>query len=150
MATTDKYVLGTIATLLSTELNSLANNTNCTLGGVFNNTQAGGGRDGYTLCDVEGLCTFAPNPQANTGVRMRFLETADGPNYEDVASTVTPSRLPNVVLPVTSGQTGTRVNRQVLLPWGNFKPLARNDGTGQSMAASGNTIKIRPATTQEV
>jgi hypothetical protein len=55
-----------------------------------------------------------------------------------------------VVLPVTTGQTGTRVVRRVVCPWGNWKPVAKNDGTGQSLAASGNTIKIRPVTPEGI
>jgi hypothetical protein len=150
MATVEKLLLGTQATLLSTELNSLAANTNTAAGAAFNNTVGGGGGDGYTLCDVELNCTFAANPNANTGVSLWFLSTEDGTNYEDGSATVTPGRAPDCVFPVTAGQAATRCIRRVMLPWGNFKPLARNDGTGQAMAASGNTVKVRPCTPEAV
>jgi hypothetical protein len=146
---TEKYLLGSQATLLSTELNSLANNGTA-LGSAFNNTVAGGGGDGYTLCDVELVVTYGVAPTASTGVSLWFLSTQDGTNYEDGDNSTTPGRVPDVVFPLRAVTTAQRINRRVALPWGNFKPLAKNDGTGQAMAASGNTIKIRPVTPQVV
>jgi hypothetical protein len=149
-AVVEKILLGSQATLLSTELNSLATNTNSAAGSAYNNTIGGGAGDGYTLCDVELSCTFGANPTANTGISLWFLSTQDGTNYEDGSATVTPGRPPDVVLPVTAGQTGTRTIRRAMLPWGNFKALARNDGTGQTTAASGGTIKVRPVTPEAI
>jgi hypothetical protein len=37
-----------------------------------------------------------------------------------------------------------------VVPPGNFYALLKNDGTGQSFAASGNTLKMRPLTLQSV
>jgi hypothetical protein len=149
MAVVEKFLLGSQATLLSTELNSLANNGTA-IGSAYNNTVGGGGGDGYTLCDVELVATYGSAPTANTGVSLWFLMTEDGTNYEDGDNSTTPGRLADAVFPLRAVTTAQRIIRRVLLPWGNFKPLVKNDGTGQAMAASANTVKIRPATGEGV
>ncbi len=62
MATTQEFALGTVTTLLSTELNSLASSAGLTAGaissvggasGLFNNVTGGGGLGGYTLGQFE-------------------------------------------------------------------------------------------------
>ena len=148
MATTAKYLLGSQTTLATTALNSLANNAlvACT---VFDNTVGQTG-DGYTLCDVELVCTFGTNPTANTGVALWFLTTQDGTNYEDGSASLTPGRMPDCVFPVTVSTNAQRIIRRVLLPWGKLTPLLKNDGTGQAFAASANTLKIRPVAEQMV
>jgi hypothetical protein len=148
MATTEKYLLGSQSTLLSTELNSLANNA-LALGSAYDNTVGQAG-DGYTLCDVELVVTYGTAPTAGTGVTLWLLGTQDGTNYEDGGTSVTPGRLPEAVFPLLAVTTAQRIIRRVWLPWGKFKPLAKNDGTGQAMAASGNTLKVRPVARQGV
>ena len=152
MPTTEKYaVAGSWTTVLSTELNSLANNSNAVssvLGGtgVFDNTQGGVG-DGYTLCEIEYSFSFAVAPTANTAVVLYFLKRlSDGSSYSDGSSSVTPVGAYSITLPlraVTGQQTDVR---HAWLPMGVMKFLARNDGTGQALASSGNTVKIRPTT----
>lgn len=141
MSTTTTNLQGTVQTVLSTELNSLANNA-LTLGAAITPTSAG-----YLLAAVELVATFGSAPTANTGVSLWFLTDPDGTNYEDGGSGVTPARTPDVVLPVRAVTTAQRVvRRDILLPPGTFKALILNDGTGAAMAASGNTVKIRPYT----
>ncbi|MDB5937254.1 MAG: hypothetical protein JWQ01_4598 [Massilia sp.] len=154
MPTVEKLLLGSQATLLTTELNTLANNgtaISTVLGGtgVYDNTigQAG---DGYTLCDVELVVTYGVAPTANTGVSFWFLLAEDGANYEDGDASTTPGRLPDIVFPLRAVTTAQRITRRAMMPWGKWKSLAKNDGTGQAMAASGNTIKIRPVTPEGV
>lgn len=148
MATTELWLLGTQTTLLTTELNALVSN-GLALGAAFNNTQGQTG-GGYTLCDVELVVTYGTAPTANTGVSVWFLGTQDGTNYEDGDTGTTPGRLPDVVFPLRAVTTAQRILRRVLMPWGLFKPLAKNDGTGQAMAATGNTLKIRVVAYQGV
>lgn len=142
----EKYKLGSVATLMSTELNSLATNTAAVASSAFNNVQGGGGGDGYTLCDLELVVTFGTNPAASTGISVWFLGQPDGTNYEDGSSSVTPARLPDAVFPVRAVTTAQRIVRRIAIPPGTWKALALNDGTGQALAATGNTLKIRPAT----
>lgn len=149
-AVVEKYLLGTYASLATTELNSLANNAAAAAGSAYNNVIGGGGGDGYTLCDLELQVTFGTNPTANTGVTVWLLGSADGTNYEDGSSSVTPARLPDAVFPVRAVTTAQRINRRVWCPWGLFKALVRNDGTGQAFAATGNILSIRPVTREAV
>lgn len=146
-----KYKLGSQASLLTTELNSLTNNS-AALSAAYNNTQGGGSGDGYVLADLELSVTYGTAPTANTVCSVWFLQTQDGTNYEDGSNTgpIIPGRMPDVVFPLRNVNTAQRIIRTVTIPQGNFKVLLRNDGTGQSMAASGNTLKIRPATYENV
>lgn len=148
MATTEKYLLGSVGTLLSTELNSLANNA-LALSAAYDNTQGQTG-DGYTLCDLELSVTYGTAPSANTAVAIWFLTSQDGTNYEDGSASVTPSRVADVTIPLRAVTTAQLIIRRTWLPWGKFKVLLKNDGTGQAMAASGNTLKIRPVALQGV
>jgi hypothetical protein len=143
--TTEKYALGSQATLLSTGLNSLANNA-LALSSAFNNVEGGGGGDGYTLCDLELLVTFPVAPTANTAVVVWLLGSQDGTNYEDGDASTTPARLPDAVFPVRAVTSAQRIIRRIWLPWGLMKALLKSDGTGQSFASSGNTLSIRPVT----
>jgi hypothetical protein len=144
-------VVGTATTVLSTQLNSLANNAVTVASATYNNLPTGGQGDGALLCDIEGVFTFGAQPTAGTAILVWFLKSVDGTNFENTpTATVSLGRLPNVVLPVTSGHPGTRVTVETKCPVGLFQLVAKNDGTGQSLAASGNTIKLLPFTTQWV
>lgn len=148
MPTVTKFLLGSATTLLSTGLNSLANNA-LVAGTVYDNTVGQTG-DGYTLCDVELVVTYGSAPTANTGVSVWFLANLDSTNYEDGDASTTPARAPDLVFPLRAVTTAQRVIRRASLPWGLIKVLLKNDGTGQTMAASGNTLKIRPVTFEGV
>jgi hypothetical protein len=148
VATIEKWLLGSQTTLLSTGLNSLANNS-LAISGAFDNTVGQTG-DGYVLCDVELLVTYGSAPTANTGVSVWFLGSQDGSNYEDGDASTTPGRIPDLVFPLRAVTTAQRIIRRVPLPWGLLKALLKNDGTGQAMAASGNTLKVRPVTREAV
>src|SRR5690348_9378840 len=104
MSTTEKYTLGTIATLLDTGLNTLANN-GLALSSAYNNAQGGGSGDGYTLCDLELVVTFGTGPTSGQ-VSVWALGAPDGTNYEDGSDgTTTPGRQPDYVFPVRSVTT---------------------------------------------
>lgn len=148
MPTTEKYLLGSQTTLISTGFNSLANNS-LAISSTFDNTQGAAG-DGYVLCDLELVVTYGTSPTAGTGVSVWFLQTQDGTNYEDGGTSTTPARSPDVVFPLLATTSAQRIIRRASLPQGAVKALAKNDGTGQAMAASGNTLKIRPVTRQGV
>jgi hypothetical protein len=131
--------------LLSTELNSLANNTNCTPSSALNNIQGESGKEGYPRGKVELLlAAYSGTPTANTGVSVWFLRAPDGTNYEDGSSSVTPARPPDVFIPVRAVASGPqRVVKECWFPVGLFKALARNEGTGISFASSGNTLRAK-------
>jgi hypothetical protein len=145
MATTQKWARGTADTAMSSELNTLANNSNAVKGSAVALTTSG-----YALGEVELVVTFGSTPTANTSVSVWFLREIDGTNYEDGGASVTPARNPDVVLPIRATTNAQRIIKQCVLPPGDFKPLVRNEGTGQAFASSGNTLKIRPLTLQSV
>lgn len=148
-AQTTKYLLGSQATCLSTGLNSLANNS-LAISAAYDNTAASAEGDGYILADFELVVTYGTAPTANTGCSLWILLTQDGTNYEDGGTSLTPARVPDLVLPLRAVTTEQRIIKRVILPQGIFKILLKNDGTGQAMAATGNTVKIRPTTYQVV
>ena len=145
MATTQKWARGTADTLLSTELNSVANNTNAVKSSAVTLTT-----ESYVIAEAELRVQFGGTPTANTSISVWFLREIDGTNFEDGSASITPARNPDVVIPVRATSNAQRIIKSCVLPPGSFIPLIRNDGTGQSLAASGNTLKVRPVTLQSV
>jgi hypothetical protein len=139
---TVKDTRGTATTVLSTGLNSLANNALVASSAITLST----GEPGYQRCEAELVVTYGTAPAANTACVVWLLREIDGTNYEDGSSTVTPSRNPDLVFPLRAVTTAQRIVVTGDLPPGSFVALLRNDGTGQAMASSGNTLKLRPLT----
>jgi hypothetical protein len=140
----ERYRRGTIATLFSTDLNSLANNSNVLAAADYDNTP--GTDTGYTMAEVELVVSFGTAPTVGTGISVWWLQKPDGTNAEDGGTSVTPARPPDVVVPVRAVTGAQRIVVDAGIPPGPFRPLLRNEGTGQAFAASGNTLKIRPFT----
>lgn len=140
---TVKNTRGTLTEAIATaSLNSMANNTNV-LGSAISFTT---GEPGYRVCEAELLVTFATNPTANTSFCCWLLREVDGTNYEDGGTSVTPTRPPDLIFTVRAVTTAQRMIAVCDLPPGSVRALLRNDGTGQAIASSGNTLKIRPLT----
>lgn len=139
MATIELSAYGTIATALSTELNSLASGSSAITAALDNGT------DKSIWDDLELVVTFGTAPALNAPVEVYLVPSVDGTNYVDGSSTVLPS--PNLLVGtflVRAVTTAQRVAiRKIELPPGLFKYLVRNQA-GQAMAASGNTLKRRP------
>lgn len=149
MATVVKQNLyDTIVSAMTTELNSLANNAR--------NISSALGSDATTAAslyaDFELSWTQGVAPTAGTGFDLYLVRSADGTNYADGSSSIAPSLNSYVgtfwVRAVTTAQRD--VIPDVRLPPGLFKTILVNNGTGQSMAASGNTLKYRPHNLQNV
>lgn len=141
MATTITQVSGSISTLHSTDLNSLANNAL-----VLSSAYSSSG--GYLMAEIELVVTFAGSPTVGTGVSIWFLRVPDATNYEDGGTSLTPARPADVTIPVEVTASAQRITKRCLIPPGTFKSLLKNDGTGQAMTSSGNTVKILPFTYQ--
>lgn len=125
-----------VTTLLSTGLNSLANNS-LAISGAF--TPSAKQRRAKLQLDV----TYGTNPTAGTGCSIWFIQSTDGGStYEDGDASTTPAKAPSVVLPVRVTTSAQKIIRECVIPAGTCKVLLKNDGTGQAMAASGNTLKI--------
>ncbi len=155
MATTQEYLLGSVVTLMSTELNSLASSAAPSAGavssvggtsGLFNNTAGGGGLGGYTRGRFE-LELAAPGGTltAGTAAYIWLISTVDGTNYEDGSASVIPARLADVIIPVRAVSTTQRIMVIADLPPGNwFVVLGQN--TGQTWGSTLNTLKVVPFT----
>lgn len=135
-------VRGTLDTLLSTELNSLANNTNAVHASSVTITSST-----FVRAELELVVTYGTAPTANSSVLVWLLREVDGTNFEDGGASVTPTRVPDAIFTLRAVTTAQRIIVPIDLPPGTtVRPLVRNDATGQAMAASGNTLKLRPVT----
>lgn len=136
-----------VANLLTTQLNALANSTGnvlSTLGGATQNTT------GRIYADVEFVAGGTFSPTAGGFIELWLLRSLDGGStYEDGSATVAPGRAPDIVIPVEAGTTITPRNGAsgLVLPPAFFKPLARNQ-TGATLPASGNLIRFALYTEQ--
>ena len=140
MPTNFLQVRGSAQNALTTELNSLANNS-LAIGSTITATSSG-----MLMAEFELLVTYGTAPTAGTSVLVWLLREIDGTNFEDGGSSVQPLRLFDASFPLRAVTGAQRISRVVRMPPGNFKALLKNDGTGQSMAASGNILSFRPFT----
>ncbi len=132
---------------MSTGLNSQANNA-LVLGSAYDNSA-----NLDIMAEVEFVtgAAFGTAPTANTGISIWWLRDIDGSNYEDGGTALTPARPPDLVIPLEAqNSTAQRIVRRCTIPPGTFKPLLKNDGTGQAFPSSGNTLKLLPLTFQQV
>ena len=139
-----KLEAGSIATLLSTEMNSLANNA-AALGAEFDNS-AGLWLFGLFELNV----TFGTGPTAGSTVDLYIIPAPDGTNFDDAvtgASGSAPSTSYAGGFPlrnVTSAQkVPLGVVRRIELPPTRLKALVINR-SGQSFPSSGSTVKLVP------
>lgn len=148
-AQTTEWAVGPAATLLSTELNSLTS-TSITSAGPstpYDNRISGAGV-GYTRCRLEISATFGSAPTGQPAVAIWFRKTVDGTNYETIPTTSTVGvGAADVTIPVATGTTTTRRSIDVWCPAERFQVTLQNN-SGQSMASSGNTLKLLPITPQ--
>lgn len=129
----------TVATVLSTELNSLAN-------AAYSAASAAQGADatgGPLLGDFE-LVLTSLTPTSNGIAELYLIRSADGTNYEDVPSSTNPGS--NAYVGTFIGSTGASAKRLVLpdvpLPPGLWKAVLKNT-SGPAFAAASNTLKVR-------
>lgn len=143
MAITTHNAYGTMVSGLTTELNSLA---------TASNTVASAAIDNSTALDVYGdvelvLAAQGVARSAGSTIVVYMLASADGTNYPDL-NEVTAE--PWAVFALDAAVTARRVvMRDRSLPPGLYKLFARNN-TGQALAATGNTVKIRPHSVKSV
>jgi len=145
-----KLEAASISTVLSTELNSLANNA-AALGTEYDNSS-----NLYLWATFELNVTFGSAPTAGNTVDLYIIPAPDGTNYDDNttgASGAAPSTSYVGGFPlraVTSAQkVPLGVVRRVDLPPTKFKIFVVN-GSGQAFPASGSTVKMIPYRYQSV
>jgi hypothetical protein len=128
--------------VLTTELNSLANAAGTAASAAISNDAAG---ELYLYGDFEVyLAAQASNRAAGARVDLYILIELDGTNYGSGGSSPLPPMSAFIgSLQFDSGATAARYAhlRQVQLPPTDFKVVAVNN-TGQALASSNNTVKV--------
>jgi hypothetical protein len=133
---------GTLTTILSTQLNSLAN-------GAMNSTASSDIANQTNLdlyADFE-IVLGSLSPTSGAYIGLYFLESVDGTNFpaqSDADLRLTATQMLGAVPIGTTAATGQRVViRNILLPPSLFRVKLDNQ-TGVALNASGNTVKIKP------
>lgn len=122
---------GTETNALTTELNSLADGAESSLGSEIDNTT---NRD--QLMDLN-IALASLNPTGAPYVVIKVHTSVDGTNYEDGDAA------PSYHVAVSTGSGAKRASlRHIPLSPGKHK-LALTNETNVSLAASGNTVKYR-------
>jgi hypothetical protein len=138
--------LETIFTALSTELNSLANATACSASSAFDNDSVG---QRWTAAMVEiYIATQGTARSAGASVSLYIIPTTDGTNYGDT----TDECLDNYSVGhygLDDTTTARYITGRIHLPPTDYKVVLKNN-TGQAFAASGNTVKLREFTSEDV
>lgn len=134
--TTHRGYTAAIASVLTTELNSLAS------AGV---SAASSARDNTTNLDLFTDLTFTIAAQgaarsSGANVSVYLIMALDGTNYDDTNATTAELAAVFSFDAVTTARQSTR--RDIPIPPGLFKWFVVNN-TGQAFAASGNILEVR-------
>lgn len=131
--------LSSIVSLLTTELNSLANNTACAASSAIAN---------QTNLDIYAdiwLHLASWSPVAPNYATLYILEAVDGSTYPSATGAVLRNQPSQILctfpLDTTAATAQDVVVRNVLLPPGSFK-LVFDNQSGATLNASGNTVKM--------
>lgn len=130
----------TVQTVLSTELNSLANGAYTNAGTAFDNANAS---NLNTYGWLELNVTFGSAPTDKSTIDIYMLKAMDGTNYEDGSSSVRPAGASLVASIDLRNSTSAqkRASGMFVMPPSPVKFLAYN-GSGQAFPASGSTVKL--------
>lgn len=131
---------------LTTELNSITTASYSNASSAIDNSSTL-----YPYMDLELYVTYGTNPSTGGYVAAYLLPSVDGTNYPDGSSSVTPAA--ELIVASFSLRATTSAQRLaatgIPVPSGLFKLMIGNFA-GQTMAASGNTLKYRRYMTQVV
>jgi hypothetical protein len=138
MATTrHKSYTSAIASVLTTDLNSLGNGSISAASSALDNTSNLDLYDDLTFT----IATQGGARSAGATVSVLMVQALDGTNYDDVDTTC--GQLV-AVFQLDAATTARQVSvRDVPIPPGLFKYFVRNN-TGQAFASSGNILERRP------
>lgn len=132
--------------ILSTELNSLANDAYTAVG-----TEVDNATDQNLFADFELDVTYGTAPDANSVCSLYLIPAVDGTNYADGGGSVAPPAntfVGNFQLRAVTTAQKIALTR-IAIPNAKFKPVVLN-GAGQAMAASGNTLACYVYTVEDV
>lgn len=121
-------------TLETTSLDSLPTTGTVTGAAVDNSS------DKYLYADFELVIDYGTNPTAGSAIELSLLRSVDGGStYEDAPG---PGGFAGAFILAATTNTQILIIRGVPLPPGFFKPYIAAKTTGQTAAASGNTLKM--------
>lgn len=125
-----------IASILTTELNSLANSSNTAASSEIDNTTDLNLYHDLTLT----VAAQGSARSAGATITVYLIMALDGTNYDDVDATTAEVA---AVFPLDAATTARQATRRdIPIPPGKFKYFIRNS-TGQALAASGNLLEYR-------
>lgn len=135
------------ATVLTTELNSLASGALSAASAAQDNDTAGL-RDLFAQVEIY-IAAQGTNRSAGAYLALYLIPELDGTNYGSTNDECAENYFAGSVS-LDDGALAARylIIDQVRLPVGDFKVALRN-GTGQTLAASGNTVKLRAYTIED-
>jgi hypothetical protein len=118
--------------VMTTELNSLASTGTAVSSAVDNDA------DLDTLADFELVIAYGTNPTAGSLIELYIVRTVDGTNYEDVTPQ---SGFAGAFVLAATTSTQRLIIPGVPIPPRDFKTYVVAKTTGQTAAASGNTLE---------
>jgi len=129
------------ATVLTTELNSLANGALSAVSAAQDNDTAGL-RDLYAQAEIY-IAAQGTNRAAGAYVALYLIPELDGTNFGNTTDECAENYFAaSVSLDDAATAARYAVVDQVRLPVGDYKVALRN-GIGQAFASTGNTVKMR-------
>lgn len=132
---------GSVQTLLTTELNSLASTSASNLGSAYDN---GDPANLYLYGDFVLTVAFGSSPTLGTPVNLFLVPATDGTNYGTADSTHIPANCGKGSFHVFNQTSSQKLIIQgVVLPPTKFKVMVEN-GTNQAFTSSGNTVEMLP------
>jgi len=136
-----QWEVGSDANVMTTELNSLADDANALSSEIDNSTNL------YLFDDVEWHnASLGYTPTAGAVIELYIIQIQlDGTGYEDGDGTIDPpaSNLVGVFNIRASTAAQTHILRQIPIPPDKFKYLVINK-TGGTLPSSGNTLRRQP------
>lgn len=131
--------VGTITTAISTEANTLANNTGV-LGAEQNNTATN-----WQFAHFQIVFGSGSNATAGALMKLYACIAADGTNYDDLSTVTNLAQAQYLGAVVCRAATAHRlVLLDVPIPVGVKWKLVLVNGSGQGLSASGNVVSYLP------
>lgn len=128
-----------ITTLLTTELNSLADD-GLVLSAAIDFTAAGVDRKQYMDIEIY-LASIDLSSQPSPAIYVWIIPRSDGTNFTDGSGSVTPARRPDKALDIRAVNGAQREMIRFLAPTPDQAKVLIKNVSGAALASSGNTVK---------
>ncbi len=149
MATEKRWTAyDSLQTYWTTELNSLANN-GLRLGNLIDFTTAGTDRKIYMDIELY-LAQIDLTSQHNPAAYIWLLHKLLGSSTEDGSASITPSKMPDLIIPLREANAAQRIVSSKLLTTPYQGKILIKNVSGVTLASSGNTLKYNIYSIQDV